>query len=133
MLLIVYPEIKPKIHEIVLLGGSIGIGNMSPAAEFNILVFLFIYAISLIVISINLLGKKVDPEAAKVVFESSVRVVMVPLEVSHTALVTLPILERIQSFGSKFGEVMVDLLLFFKKTYLLKEITRREWRRDAIL
>jgi len=86
-----------------MLGGAIGIGNMAPAAEFNILV---------------------DPEAAKVVFESGVRVVMVPLEVSHTAIVSPSVLAKIQSFNSPFGSVLVDLLLFFQKTY--KEVFRFE-------
>jgi purine nucleosidase len=52
-----------------------------------------------------------------VVFESGVRVVMVPLEVSHTALVTPHILDRIRAFNSDFGAVLIDLLLFFQKTY----------------
>lgn len=96
LVLIIFPEIKPKIQEIVLLGGAIGIGNMAPAAEFNILV---------------------DPEAAKIVFESGVRVVMVPLEVSHTALVTQDIRDRIAAMGTRFAAIMVDWLLFFRKTY----------------
>lgn len=96
LLFMVYPEIKSKVADVVLLGGSIGIGNISPAAEFNILV---------------------DPEAAKVVFESGVPVVMVPLEVSHTALVTPAILDRLRSFNSRFSSVLVDLLLFFKQSY----------------
>lgn len=37
LLLIVFPEIKQKIEQIVLLGGAIGLGNISPNAEWNIL------------------------------------------------------------------------------------------------
>jgi len=96
LLLTVFPEIVPHISKIVLLGGAIGLGNMSPAAEFNILV---------------------DPEAAKIVFESGVPIVMVPLEVSHTALVTPDIVARISQMSSPFSVLMVDLLMFFKKTY----------------
>lgn len=48
------------------MGGAIGLGNWNPAAEFNILV---------------------DPEAAAIVFNSGIRVNMVPLEVSHTVLI----------------------------------------------
>jgi pyrimidine-specific ribonucleoside hydrolase len=36
LLLTLFPEIKPKIAQIVIMGGGIGIGNTSPAAEFNI-------------------------------------------------------------------------------------------------
>ena len=55
---------KKCIKEIVIMGGAIGVGNRSPVAEFNILC---------------------DPEAAKIVFDSEFKVVMVPLEVTHTA------------------------------------------------
>jgi inosine-uridine nucleoside N-ribohydrolase len=61
LLLTVYPEIKEKIEQLVFLGGAIGVGNMSPAAEFNMLI---------------------DPEAAKIVFESGLKkIVMIPIEV----------------------------------------------------
>jgi inosine-uridine nucleoside N-ribohydrolase len=30
------PEIKAKIPRIVLMGGSVGLGNVTPSAEFNI-------------------------------------------------------------------------------------------------
>lgn len=48
------------------MGGAIGMGNWSPAAQFNILV---------------------DPEAAHIVFTSGIKVVMIPLEVTHTVLI----------------------------------------------
>lgn len=43
---------------------------------------------------------------------------MVPLEVTHTALVTPDILESIQSINSNFSKILIELLLFFKTTYL---------------
>eukprot|EP01111_Echinosteliopsis_oligospora_P009903 TRINITY_DN2994_c0_g1_i3.p1 TRINITY_DN2994_c0_g1~~TRINITY_DN2994_c0_g1_i3.p1 ORF type:complete len:299 (-),score=77.98 TRINITY_DN2994_c0_g1_i3:160-1056(-) len=96
VLITVFPEIKQKIKSVTLLGGAIGVGNMSPSAEWNILV---------------------DPEAAKLVFDSGMKIVMVPIEVSHTALATPDIISSIQNLNSNFGLLMVDLLLFFKKTY----------------
>jgi inosine-uridine nucleoside N-ribohydrolase len=42
---------------------------------------------------------------------------MVPLEVSHTALVTPDIVQRIEKFHSLFGNMMVELLNFFAKSY----------------
>jgi len=63
-----------RIRQISIMGGALGIGNTSPAAEFNI---------------------QLDPEAADIVFNSGVEVTMVPLEVTHTALVTEEVLRRI--------------------------------------
>ena len=54
-LLLTRPDLKPKIARISLMGGGIAYGNWTPAAEFNILV---------------------DPEAAKVVFESGIPIIM---------------------------------------------------------
>ena len=69
------PDMVPRISEIVLMGGAIGEGNITPAAEFNIYV---------------------DPHAAKAVFEAGVPLVMHGLDVTHQALVTPPRLEAIR-------------------------------------
>ncbi len=61
-----YPEVADKIDEIVLMGGSVGRGNAGVYSEFNI---------------------KVDPEAAKIVFESGLPIVMCGLDVGLKALV----------------------------------------------
>ncbi|MEG0327456.1 MAG: ribonucleoside hydrolase RihC [Erysipelothrix sp.] len=61
-----YPEVVDKIDEIVLMGGSVGRGNAGVYSEFNI---------------------KVDPEAAKIVFESGLPIVMCGLDVGLKALV----------------------------------------------
>eukprot|EP00466_Bigelowiella_natans_P007188 jgi/Bigna1/40369/e_gw1.42.26.1 len=97
LLLTLYPNIHSKIEQaIAVMGGAIGIGNRSPVAEFNILL---------------------DPEAARVVFSSSIKTIMVPLEVTHTALATEAVLKRIKDFNTPFGDMSVDLLTFFKDTY----------------
>eukprot|EP00007_Cunea_sp_BSH-02190019_P008736 CAMPEP_0174231900 /NCGR_PEP_ID=MMETSP0417-20130205/2314_1 /TAXON_ID=242541 /ORGANISM="Mayorella sp, Strain BSH-02190019" /LENGTH=349 /DNA_ID=CAMNT_0015309863 /DNA_START=63 /DNA_END=1109 /DNA_ORIENTATION=+ len=115
LLLTLYPEVRPLLERIVLMGGAMGVGNISPVAEFNIL---------------N------DPEAASVVFEAGVPLVQVPLEVTHTgALVTRSVLDRIRALQrsgapteagdalrtepglSPFLRLITDLLLFFGKTY----------------
>ena len=62
-----FPNVKNKIKRITIMGGAIGLGNWSPAAEFNLLV---------------------DPEAATIVFNCGIRVNVIPLEVSHTVLIT---------------------------------------------
>jgi pyrimidine-specific ribonucleoside hydrolase len=49
------------------MGGAIGVGNWSPAAEFNILL---------------------DPEAASIIFKEGLPITMIPLEVTHTVEAT---------------------------------------------
>lgn len=90
------PRILPKIERIVLMGGSIGLGNMTPAAEFNIYV---------------------DPEAAHVVFTCGRPITMIGLDVTHTALATPEVRERIRALGSPVARLVDDLLGFFADTY----------------
>lgn len=85
------PGIIPKIKEIVLMGGAVGLGNASPAAEFNI------YA---------------DPEAAHIVFTSSVRITMMPLDLTNTALADMGIIERMEGIGNKAGKLFGDIMRF---------------------
>jgi purine nucleosidase len=86
------PDITPRIREIVLMGGAIGEGNITPAAEFNIYV---------------------DPHAAKVVFEAGVPLVMHGLDVTHQALVTPPRLDAIRRLGTPLSRTAVGLLEFY--------------------
>lgn len=62
MLLKLYPEVKKNIEEIVIMGGSIDCGNMRPFVEFNI-------------------GE--DPHAAHVVFNSDIKLTILPLEIGR--------------------------------------------------
>jgi len=63
----VYPDLVAGVEEIVFMGGGCGLGNRSAVAEFNILC---------------------DPEAAQIVLHVPIRKVMMPLNVTHTALLT---------------------------------------------
>jgi inosine-uridine nucleoside N-ribohydrolase len=91
------PRILPKIERVVLMGGAIGIGNWTPAAEFNIYV---------------------DPEAAAIVFNSGCPLTMVGLEVTHQAQATLEVRQRLATLGSPTARLVEELLDFFAKTYL---------------
>ena len=71
-----YPDVRPE--RIVLMGGSIGVGNVTPAAEFNIWA---------------------DPEAAARVFESGLDVTMIGLDVTHEALMTGADADRLRATG----------------------------------
>lgn len=94
LLILLFPKIKEMIS-ITMMGGALGIGNTHPVAEFNI---------------------ENDPEAARIVFESGIDLVLVPLEVTHTVLVKPEILQKIGK-GTQFARQVSDLLLFFQETY----------------
>lgn len=89
------PRIARKIRQIVLMGGAVGLGNVTPAAEFNI------YA---------------DPEAAHVVFTSGVPIVMMPLDLTNTALADMQIIERMEAIGNKAGKLFGDIMRFTFKS-----------------
>ena len=62
---------------------------------------------------------QVDPEAAKVVFESAASVVMVPIEVTHTALATSEIIQRLLAKDppSPFLKLIQEIIVYFRDTY----------------
>lgn len=91
-LLLAHPELKGKLECISIMGGGIEFGNWTPAAEFNILV---------------------DPEAAKVVFESGVPILMCGLDVTEKALILPEDFERVRAIGGKVPEIIADWLEFF--------------------
>jgi purine nucleosidase len=97
LLLINHPDVSEHIEKIVIMGGAMGVGNTGPVAEFNI---------------------QVDPEAASYVFEFGLPIYMVPLEVTHEALVDAKILSAIGAIDSNLSKILIELLLFFKSTYL---------------
>lgn len=89
------PEITDRVQEIVLMGGAyFEVGNITPAAEFNIFV---------------------DPEAAAVVFGSGVPIVVVPLDVTHKALVTAPRVAAFRALGNRVGEMVASWTDFFER------------------
>jgi inosine-uridine nucleoside N-ribohydrolase len=88
-----YPELEERIERIVLMGGAIGLGNVTPAAEFNIWV---------------------DPEAASRVFQSNIELTMVGLDVTHQALMTPAHAERLATAG-RAGKLVADLFAFYSQ------------------
>jgi len=89
LLLALHPDARPA--RIVLMGGSIAEGNVTPAAEFNVWA---------------------DPEAARRVFESDLDVTMVGLDVTHRALLRDEHTERLRKTG-RVGGVVAELLDFY--------------------
>lgn len=90
-----YPGRKEQIRRVSLMGGSIGQGNTTPAAEFNIYV---------------------DPEAAREVFESGIPITMSGLDVTQQAGAGPEQRERLRSSGS-YGYVVAEFLDFYAAAY----------------
>jgi inosine-uridine nucleoside N-ribohydrolase len=84
------------VDEIVWMGGSTGRGNTRPLAEFNAFV---------------------DPEAAALVFARGVPITMVGLNLTHRALATPEVLDRIGALGTPVAEIVLGWLGFFADTY----------------
>lgn len=89
------PRIIPKIKRIVMMGGAYGLGNTTPAAEFNVFV---------------------DPEAAHVVFTSGVPIVMMGLDLTNQALADMSVIERMEAIGNKAGKLFGDIMRFTFKS-----------------
>ena len=89
------PDIIGRIQEIVLMGGAyFEVGNITPAAEFNIYV---------------------DPEAAEVVFKSGVPLVVLPLDVTHKALTTATRIAAFRAMGTRVGTMVAEWTDFFER------------------
>ena len=91
LLFATHPDARPD--RIVLMGGSIGEGNRTPAAEFNIWA---------------------DPEAAQRVFAEGLDTTLVGLDVTHRALITDEHTERMRSAG-RVGKVVAELMDFYAR------------------
>ena len=89
------PRIAEKIRRIVLMGGSYTNGNVTPAAEFNILA---------------------DAEAASVCFRSGRPITMVGLDVTRKVLCYPEIVERMGRIGNPASELFVALMGHFCRT-----------------
>lgn len=88
------PKIIECISSIVSMGGSFGLGNVTPAAEFNI------YD---------------DPEAAQIVFNSGIKVHMCGLDITSKTLVTPQIMERMRKIGNKASEMFCTCMENYNK------------------
>ena len=92
MALVKQPAIAERIAEIVMMGGAyFEVGNITPAAEFNIYV---------------------DPDAADIVLRSGVPITMLPLDVTHQIQSTPDRLKAILGLGNKAGKAVYEMLTF---------------------
>lgn len=90
------PKIAERVKEVVLMGGGYHVGNWSAVAEFNI---------------------KIDPEAAHIVFNEKWPLTMVGLDLTHQALATPEVIEKIAAIKTKPAKFVLEMLEFFGKMY----------------
>ena len=94
LLLKVFPEVKEKIELISIMGGSTIGGNRTPYAEFNVWA---------------------DPEAARIVFDSRLPIVMSGLTVTHSAGLYKDDVERLASSSGKATQLCGKMLQYYFK------------------
>jgi inosine-uridine nucleoside N-ribohydrolase len=92
LLLTQYPDVRNRLERIVWMGGAVGQGNITPAAEFNAFV---------------------DPEAAAAIFASGIPITMIGLDVTHRALFTHEHADRLRGTG-RAGRFVAELSDFFQ-------------------
>ena len=88
-----HPDVRDRLDRIVWMGGAIGEGNVTPAAEFNAFV---------------------DPEAAAAVFGSGIPVTLIGLDITHKALFTRAHADRLRDTGAA-GRAVAELSDFFQR------------------
>jgi purine nucleosidase len=95
MALVKAPEVVGKVCELVVMGGAcFQLGNVTPAAEFNI---------------------HVDPHAAAIVIDSGIPITMIPLDVTHQLITTEPRLAALQALPNRCGKAVAELLAAFER------------------
>jgi purine nucleosidase len=78
-----HPEVRPRIREIVAMGGSTERGNATPYGEFNIVV---------------------DPEAADLVLRCGLPVTLCGLNITHQARVTPAVIARLAGLDTELAD-----------------------------
>ncbi len=86
-----HPAILANVREIVAMAGSVGVGNVTSAAEFNVFA---------------------DPHAAHVVFESGAPLTMIGLDVTHQVIATPERVEAIRALGTAPARAVCGMLEF---------------------
>jgi len=89
------PRIASRIKRIVAMGGGhFEGGNTTPSAEFNIYV---------------------DPQAARLVFQSGIPITLIPLDCTHQALTTRARIEGFKALANRSGSATAEMLNFFER------------------
>ncbi|MFO1147949.1 MAG: nucleoside hydrolase [Alsobacter sp.] len=100
MALVKAPDVARRIGQVVAMGGAyFEVGNITPAAEFNIYV---------------------DPEAADIVLKSGIPVTLLPLDVTHQALITAERKARLLGQGNRTSRAVAEMVAFSEQFDLQK-------------
>jgi len=83
------PDVAPKIKRLVVMGSALGLGNVTPAAEFNFYV---------------------DPHAAAIVLGSGIPIALMGLHLTHQAICSAENLQRIAALGTATGRAVHGML-----------------------
>lgn len=92
------PDIVPKIHEIIYMGAGYKVNNITAGAEFNVWI---------------------DPEAAKIVIDSGVKITLVPLDATHRACIRLDECKKLREVGTKVSKTAAEIIEFRIRGYSL--------------
>ena len=92
----IHPELENKIKQIVFMGGAAGQGNVEPTTEFNM---------------------AVDPEAAKIVINEGIPLVMAGLNVTLKAQIYPDDLEKIRKINNRVAQAITGQMEFYGKWY----------------
>jgi purine nucleosidase len=104
------PGIAARVGELVVMGGAWReLGNVTPAAEFNVYV---------------------DPHAAALVIDSGMPITMIPLDVTHQLLSTPARIAALRAFGNRCGPAVAALLDAFERNRLTRSGTRAQALHD---
>lgn len=90
------PDLAQRLAGIAIMGGGVGFGNRTMAAEFNIWA---------------------DPEAAEVVFSSGATLIMCGLNLTHQFMIREADVARIRGLGNPVATFTADLLAFYARAY----------------
>lgn len=83
------PDLKEKISEITIMGGAVGMGNVTSNAEFNIFA---------------------DPEAASIVFKSGIKINMLGLNVTTRTSYNLDMHEKFKKSDKKINKILSEIM-----------------------
>ncbi|HET8990255.1 MAG TPA: nucleoside hydrolase [Acidimicrobiales bacterium] len=100
-----YPGLDERVERVVVMGGASVMGNVTPAAEFNVWA---------------------DPEAAREVFAARWPLAIMPLDLTHQAFLNDDDLAYLRSLGTEVGRRCADMLepyaAFHERWYANRDI-----------